>query len=109
MLEAFGLLQVFPPVHIFFKVQALYLNKILSDQSCLVPCHHAILILLVAENSLGANDIGIRSFNQSPNLISLKVVQLFLHSHHPIFILKCLLNLYWFYRRNEGVILTKIC
>jgi hypothetical protein len=91
----------------FFKVQALYLSKSLSHQSCLVPCHHAILILVVAEDPLGTNDIGIGSLHQYPYLISFKVVELFLHGHNPIRVSKCLLYLERFQRGNKRVILTK--
>ena len=102
----------FKPCHrckCFFKVQSFNLCVSLSHQSCLVPCHHTIFILLVAKNPPGANDICIGSLNKSPYLISLKVVELFLHSQDPILIRQCLFYLIWFNRRNKRKMLTKTC
>jgi hypothetical protein len=65
----------------------------LSNQSYFVPSHNTKLILLVSKGPFGANEVCIWPFHQLPHLISFKVVQLLLHSHHPIQILKSLFYL----------------
>jgi hypothetical protein len=47
-----------------------------------------MFILLIAEHPLDYHNILLRSFNQRPHFISLEVVQLFMHGHHPIRIMK---------------------
>jgi hypothetical protein len=44
-----------------------------------------------------------------PYLISSEVVELLLHRHHPIRILKCFLYPVWLNRGNKRVMLTKMC
>src|SRR5690242_3427278 len=44
-----------------------------------------------------------------PYLIPSEVVELFLHCHHPIRILKCFLYPVWLNRGNKRVMLTKMC
>jgi hypothetical protein len=43
-----------------------------------------------------------------PYLVPRKVVELLLHRHHPIRILKCLLYLVWLNRENKRVMFTKM-
>src|SRR5688572_24161443 len=44
-----------------------------------------------------------------PYLISREVVELLLHRHHPIRILKCFLYPVWLNRGNKRVMFTKMC
>jgi hypothetical protein len=44
-----------------------------------------------------------------PYLIPSEVVELLLHRHHPIRILKCFLYPLWLNRGNKRVMLTKMC
>src|SRR5688572_15643377 len=44
-----------------------------------------------------------------PYLVPREVVELLLHRHHPIQILKCFLYLVWLNRGNKRVMLTKMC
>src|SRR5690349_8675979 len=44
-----------------------------------------------------------------PYLIHSEVVELLLHRHHPIRILKCFLYPVWLNRGNKRVMLTKMC
>src|SRR4051812_26226700 len=80
----------------FTKINAFYLGVTLCNQSSLVSYHNTILILLNAKNPFGANNVvlrGIRSFNKRPNFVSLELMELFHHSHHPIWILHCFIKL----------------
>jgi hypothetical protein len=43
-----------------------------------------------------------------PYLIPCEIVELLLHRHHPIRILKCFLYLMWLNRGNKGVMFTKM-
>jgi hypothetical protein len=92
-LEAFKLLQVLSLVHMFLQSACPLLQWSLRPPILPSSLHHAIFILLVAENPLGANDICIGPFHQGPCLISFIVVELFLHSHDPIRIFKFLFYL----------------
>jgi hypothetical protein len=47
-----------------------------------------VLVLLVAEHTLGSHNILLGTWHQAPNFISLEVVELFLHGQHPIQILQ---------------------
>src|SRR5688572_33162172 len=44
-----------------------------------------------------------------PYLVPREVVELLLHSHHPIRILKCFLYPVWLNRGNKRVMFTKMC
>src|SRR5690348_10451957 len=44
-----------------------------------------------------------------PYLVPREVVELLLHRHHPIRILKCFLYPVWLNRGNKRVMLTKMC
>src|SRR5690242_15209780 len=44
-----------------------------------------------------------------PYLISSEIVELLLHRHHPIRILKCFLYPVWLNRGNKRVMFTKMC
>src|SRR5688572_11175903 len=44
-----------------------------------------------------------------PYLVSREIVELLLHCHHPIRILKCFLYPVWLNRGNKRVMFTKMC
>ena len=67
-----------------------------------------MFVLLVAEDPLGADDILVGSLHQCPYLVASEVIQLLLHSHHPIRITKCIFNPGWFQRRDKRIVLTKV-
>src|SRR3954462_12947401 len=74
----------------FTKINAFNLVVTLCNQSSLVSDHNTILILLVAKNPFGADNVvllGVRYFNKRPNFVYLELMKLFHHSHHPIWIL----------------------
>src|SRR3954466_11253605 len=80
----------------FAKINAFDLGVTLCYQSGLISYHNTILILLVAKNPFCANNVvlrGIRSFNKRPNFVSLELMKLFHHSHHPIWILHSFIEL----------------
>src|SRR3954470_17832008 len=88
----------------FTKINAFNLGVTLWTQSSLVSYHNTVLILLIAKNPFGANNVvlrGIRSFNKRPNFVSLELMKLFHHSHHPIWILHCFIELGWFYHGKK--------
>jgi hypothetical protein len=52
------------PQHIgFTEIQTFDLRISLGHKSGFVPCHHTMLILLVAEDSLGSYNILVRTWN----------------------------------------------
>ena len=82
--------------------------KPFCHKSCLVANHYTMLILFVAEEPLGANDVlALRTLFKNPNLIAGEVVELFLHCHHPIRVLKSLIYICGFQARNKRVMFTK--
>src|SRR5688500_18667157 len=44
-----------------------------------------------------------------PYLVPSEIVELLLHRHHPIRVLKCFLYPVWLIRRNKSVMLIKMC
>jgi hypothetical protein len=56
----------------------------LGHKSGFVPCHHTMLILLVAEDPLGSYNILIRTWNKMSYLIPREIVEFLLHCQHPI-------------------------
>src|SRR3954464_12658024 len=95
----------------FTKINAFDLGVTLCNQSSLVSYHNTILILLIAKNPFGANNVvlrGIRSFNKRPNFVSLELMKLFHHSHHPIRILHCFIELGGFYHGNKRKTSTEV-
>src|ERR1043165_5372239 len=80
----------------FTEIDTFDLGVTLCYQSGLVSYHNTILILLVAEYPFSANNImlrGIRSFNERPHFVSLKLMKLFHHSQQPIWILHSFIKL----------------
>jgi hypothetical protein len=72
----------------FIKVYSLNLSISLGNKTCFIPDYYTILIYLVLENPLGANDIMIsRSGNQCPNIIFGKLMELVMPGRHRAFIL----------------------
>jgi hypothetical protein len=47
-----------------------------------------MLVLLVAEHSLGSHNVLLWTGHQAPNFISFEVVELFLKGQHPVRILQ---------------------
>ena len=90
------------------EVQPFNLSEALSHKSCLVSNHHSMLILFVAEDPLGADDVLVlRMFFKNPNFIASEVVELFLYGHHPIRVLKSFIYICGFQARNKRVMFTK--
>src|SRR6185503_7943306 len=86
----------------------LQLVQALCHKSCLVANHYTMLILFVAEDPLSTNDILIlRTFFKNLNFIAGEVVDLFLHGHHPIRVLKSFIYICGFQARNKRVMFTK--
>ena len=76
-----------------------------------VPCSGdcSLLVRLVSEHPLGTNDCSIFWFwYQVPNLISLKLMKLILHSHNPVRISQSFMNILRFHERNKSMESTKI-
>src|SRR6185295_1863518 len=92
----------------FTKIQTFDLRKPFCHKSCFVAYHHPMFILLVSKDPLGADDVLVfrRSF-EDPNFIAGEVVQLILHGHHPIRVLKRFLYASGFNTRNKRVIFAK--
>jgi hypothetical protein len=57
-------------------------------KSRFVSCHHSILVLFVVKHQLGAHNALLWTWHQTPYFISLEVVELLLHSQHPVRILQ---------------------
>src|SRR6185503_9983748 len=94
----------------FTKIQPFNLCKALCHKSCLVANHHTMLILFVAEDPLCANDVLVlRMFFKKPNFIAGEVIELSLHGHHLIRVLKSLIYICEFQARNKRVMFTKRC
>jgi hypothetical protein len=68
-----------------------------------------MLVLLVVEDPFGSYNILIRTWDQMSYLVPSEVVELLLHRHHPIRILKCFLYSVWLNRGNKRVMPTKMC
>jgi hypothetical protein len=69
---------------------------------CLVTHHHTVLVLLVAEDPLGANDVlALGSLFKHPHFIASEVVQLLLHSYDPIGVRKSFLYTSRLHTRNK--------
>jgi hypothetical protein len=64
--------------------------------------------LFVVENPLGSHNILLWTQHQALDFISLEVVELFLHDHHPVQILKSFFYLKKLNRGNKRVMLRKI-
>src|SRR3954463_81511 len=80
----------------FTKIDTFDLSVTLCYQPGLISYHNTILILLVAEYPFGANNVmlrGITPLNQRPHFVSLKLMKLFHHSQHPIWILHSFIEL----------------
>ena len=92
-------------------VDTLDLGVALCHQSCLVADDGPMSILLVLEYPLGSNDIMIPRWpwHQSPHLVVLEVVELFMHGIEPIQILERLIDLLGFNTRNKRMMFTIVC
>jgi hypothetical protein len=68
----------------FLQSLTFYMAKTLSNKASLISHNPTILPLFFFENSFGSYHIHItRRFNSVPNLVSLKVLQLFMHGIDP--------------------------
>src|SRR3954470_20909537 len=75
----------------------------LSYETSLVADDLSIFILLVPKHPFGSNDVLIivGLLYQSPHLVPFEVVQLFVHSVHPIRVFKCFFYLHMFNTRDK--------
>src|SRR3954469_12322624 len=76
----------------FIEINSFNLCVALSYQSCLIPNHNTIFILLVAVDPLCANDVmlaRIGTIDQFPYVVDLELVQFFLHGLNPLRLQKC--------------------
>src|ERR671926_429286 len=91
------------------KIQAFNLREPLCNKSCLVSYHISLVILFVAEHSLGAYDSCILgALFKCPNLIAGEVVQFLMHGIHPIRILESFIYTFRLNARNKRVMFGKI-
>jgi hypothetical protein len=80
--------------NIFPKVMTFYWAISLCYKASLVSHNLIVLSLFVLEHPFGANHIeSIRRNNQRPDLVSLKVLQLFMHDIDPTRIRKSVSNI----------------
>lgn len=91
-----------------FEIDSFNLCKPVADQPCFFPSNMSILIQILHENPFCVNEIFIlRSQNQFPSIILLNLVQLFVHSSYPMFIMTSLFKFVWFkcdLERNMGLL-----
>jgi hypothetical protein len=90
------------------KIKTYYLGITFCHKSRIVSCHHPVLVFFVVEHPLGSHSILLWAWHQAPDLISLEVVELFQHGHHPVRILQSFFYPERLNRRNKGVVFTKI-